>query len=130
MAGIQPPAPALYADVLWNTALAPATSPVTGRAKTVGLPASINGIAWAATDPETKPDFIAEVNRAIGIAIYGAGSAWNCELPGYPFRYVVMHSIAQGSPPVAHELQVANNGTSTYLTTDWRIPPDYNSGGL
>jgi hypothetical protein len=122
------PAPALFSDNLWNTAILPATTTIPGGTKKNDLPASFNGANWAFTEPvdDEEDAFIAGVNTTIRNLCYNdIFNRYNCLFDSgvYPCRYVVMHSTGTGQNMVAHQLIVTSPGQSTFETTNWRSPP-------
>jgi hypothetical protein len=123
--------PALFSDNLFNTTLFPQVTVAGANKKTEYANTSINGIDWPYSDPELQQAFINNLNSEIGRVIYGNSSGFNClvDVISYPVRYVVMHSTGSQNAK-AHELIVFSPTVTTYIDTDWRIPPNYTQGGL
>lgn len=120
------PAPAIYADCLFNTNLLPAT--VTGSNtqvynKNVAPGTIINGAAWSYVDPEDQATLINNINQFISLTYYGSGfGGYVCSGPTAavkPCRYVIMHGSSQTPPQSAHELLVDGSGNATYINTNW-----------
>lgn len=134
---LNPSTPGLYSDNLFNTTLFPQTTPAprSGNKKAQYANTSVNGTSWIYDDPEDAGQFIVNLNAALGSLIYGNAAAFSClqDNVSYPVRYVVMHNSAAPNPnpqaAAAHQLIVTAPGVYTYITTDWRIPPNYNPGG-
>ena len=143
MSGILPSL--MYADVLWDTSVLPASITVGGitylkKNQTGGtLASSINGVeSRINSNPTTELAMIARINRNISYYCYGGAEdeplPFDCKTTAipYPSRFIIMNgTVTVGTQSqMADQLIVTASNTVNYLQTDWRSPPDYNPGPL
>jgi hypothetical protein len=124
------PLPGLYADCLWKTSLLPATITNTSGTYDKAIPggaSSVNGIPYTFANPVNEQNMVDNINIAIsGYAYGGQTSGYDCKTAVRPCRYVIM--TPYGVPttnPRADQLIINADGSTTFLQTDWRVPPDY-----
>jgi hypothetical protein len=128
-----PASPAIFADPLWNTSILP---DISGKTKTPGLAASINGIRLVGGNPVDGEAMIRAVNANISIACYnGSIDGYDCLTMCLGSRYVIMtggpDSVPFTVPQLGDQLIVRAPGGSAnveYIQTDWRTPPNYLPG--